>query len=304
MNKAQQRRFDTLYRKHLNALRRQGMAESTIDLYARAIRRVTEFWDAPPDILTLEQLEGYFDAMVRSHSWSTVKVERNGLQFFYRQILKREWDWVNIVKPPQTKRLPDILTLREIERLINGTRELRYQAFILCCFSMGLRLGETLNLKVSDIDSERMKVHIHCAKGRKDRFVILPQLTLMTLRHYWKEESWKSHRHPQYLFPQGRTAQERSVATKVMDRGGLQKSFKTIVQDVGIQKAITLHSLRHCYGTHCVEAGINLRTIQHEMGHECPKTTAIYTQLTDVTQQDADKRINGLLAKLRLQWGV
>ena len=84
MNKAQQRRFDTLYRKHLNALRRQGMAESTIDLYARAIRRVTEFWDTPPDILTLEQLEGYFDAMVRSHSWSTVKVERNGLRFFYR----------------------------------------------------------------------------------------------------------------------------------------------------------------------------------------------------------------------------
>ena len=152
---------------------------------------------------------------------------------------------------------------------------------------MGLRLGETLNLKVSDIDSERMKVHIHCAKGRKDRFVILPQLTLMTLRRYWK-----SHRHPKFLFPQGRTAQERSMATKVMDRGGLQKSFKTIVQDVGIQKAITLHSLRHCYGTHCVEAGINLRTIQHEMGHECP-TGVFLADLVDFTL-DGLERFLGL----------
>ncbi len=298
MNKAQQKRFDSLYRKHVNALRRQGKADATIDAYSRAVRRICEFFDSPPDTLSQEQLETYFDSLVKTHSWSTVKVDRNGLQFFYQHILKRDWQWVDIFKPPQVKTLPDVLTLKEIERLINGTRELRYQTFILVCFSMGLRLGEALSLKVGDIDSERMKVHIRCGKGRKDRFVILPLLTLQALRRYWV-----SHRHPQLIFPRGRNPQERSQADTVMDRGGLQKSFKVILKDVGIHKEITLHSLRHCYGTLLTDVGVSLRSIQEEMGHECPKTTTIYTQLSANTQKDTDRRINGLMARLRVLWG-
>ena len=204
MKKAQQARFDSLYRKHLSALKRQGKADTTIDVYARAVRRITEYFDAPPDILTREQLEAYFESLVATHSWSTVKVDRNGLQFFYKHVLKREWDWVDIIKPPQQHSLPDVLTLKELERLINGTRELRFQTFILICFSMGLRLGEALNLRVGDIDSERMLIHVRQAKGRKDRYVILPQQTLAALRGYWR-----THRNPTLLFPRGRTAEER-----------------------------------------------------------------------------------------------
>ena len=137
MNKSQQVKFDALYRKHVSALKRQGKAEKTIDVYARAVRRVAEFLDCCPDRLSQEQLEAHFDALVASHSWSTVKVDRNGLQFFYEHVLKRPWTWVDIVKPPQVRSLPDILTIKEIERLINGTRELRYQTFILVAFSMG-----------------------------------------------------------------------------------------------------------------------------------------------------------------------
>ncbi len=298
MNKAQQKRYESLYRKHVSALRRQGKADSTIDVYSRAVRRVSEFFDCSPDTLSQEQLEAYFDSLVKTHSWSTVKVDRNGLQFFYRHILKREWQWVDIVKPPQVKTLPDVLTLKEIERLINGTHELRYQTFILVCFSMGLRLGEALSLRVGDIDSERMKVHVRQAKGKKDRYVTLPQLTLNALRSYWT-----THRHSAFLFPRGRTPEERHSADAPMDRGGLQKSFKAIVKDVGIHKDITVHSLRHCYGTLLTEAGVSLRSIQHEMGHECPKTTALYTQLSTYTQNDTDKRINGLMARLRVLWG-
>lgn len=298
MHKAQQKRFDSLYRKHLSALRRQGKADSTIDVYARAVRRVTGFFDCPPDTLTQEQLEGYFDSLVKTHSWSTVKIDRNGLQFFYRHVLKRQWQWVDIVKPPQVNTLPDVLTLKEIERLINGTRELRYQTFILVCFSMGLRLGEALSLRVGDIDSERMKIHVRQAKGKKDRYVTLPHLTLDTLRRYWA-----SHRHPAFLFPRGRTPQERQQADTFMARGGVQKSFKAIVNDVGIHKNITVHTLRHCYGMLLTDAGVSLRSIQHQMGHECPKTTALYTQLSTHTHNDTDKRINGLMAKLRLVWG-
>jgi len=113
---------------------------------------------------------------VKSHSWSTVKVDRNGLQFFYKHIIKKDWQWVDIVKPPQKTVLPDILSVEEVERLINGTRELRYQIFILTAYSMGLRLGEALGLQVGDIDKERMKVHVRQGKGKKCRFLLLQNL--------------------------------------------------------------------------------------------------------------------------------
>ena len=127
MHTTQQKRYDALYCKHLSALKRQGKAESTIDVYSRAVRRLSDYFDSPPDVLTREQLEAYFESLIATHSWSTVKVDRNGIQFFYKHVLKQEWDWLTIVKPPQVKTLPDVLTLKEIERLINGTRERRYQ---------------------------------------------------------------------------------------------------------------------------------------------------------------------------------
>jgi integrase len=299
MNKSQQVKFESLYRKHVSALKRQGKAESTIDVYARAVRRVAEFWDCCPDRLTQEQLEAHFDALVASHSWSTVRVDRNGLQFFYEHVLKRPWTWVDIVKPPQVRSLPDILTIKEIERLINGTRELRYQTFILVAFSMGLRLGEVLGLEVGDIDSGRMKVHVRRGKGSKDRLVTLPQLALEGMRRYWK-----THRHPRWIFPGGRDGDERRVAIECMDRGGVQKSLKIIAKSCGIRKHVTPHTLRHCYGALLVEAGVNLRAIQHEMGHERPDTTALYTQLTDTTHEDTGKKINNMLAPLTLSWGA
>lgn len=295
MNKAQQTKFDSLYQQHVNALLRQGKADTTIDAYSRAVRRITAFFDQCPDRLTQEHFKAYFDSLVKSHSWSTVKVDRNGLQFFYKHVLDKQWNWVDIVKPPQKKVLPDILTIKEIESLINGTRELRYQTFLLTTYSMGLRLGETLALQVGDIDSQRMKVHVHLGKGRKDRFVTLPQASLMALRKYWR-----THKNPQLIFPTGRTSQLRQSATQAMDRGGLQKSIRVIARDCGLNKSVTVHSLRHCYGAHSVEAGLNLRAIQHQMGHESPKTTALYTQLTEVTHQHANTLINRLMARLQL----
>lgn len=295
MNKAQQKKFDSLYVLHVNALQRQGKADATIDAYSRAVRRITAYFDTCPDRLSQDQLKDYFSSLVKSHSWSTVKLDRNGLQFFYHHVINKQWQWVEIIKPPQKRVLPDILTVKEVERFINGTRELRYQTFILTSYSMGLRLGETLNLRPGDIDGERMKVHIRLGKGQKDRFVTLPKASLLALRKYWS-----THRNPELLFPAGKTPQDRRAAKTIMDRGGLQKSFKVITQSCGIHKTITPHSLRHCYGAHLVEAGLNLRAIQHEMGHECPKTTALYTQLSDVAQQSTGKLINKLVDRLHL----
>jgi integrase/recombinase XerD len=296
MNKAQQNKFDSLYQQHVNALRRQGKAATTVDVYSRAVRRITAFFDRCPDRLTLDDFKTYFDALVKSHSWSTVKVDRNGLQFFYKHILDKQWNWVDIVKPPQKTVLPDILSVKEVQQLINGTRELRYQTFLLTAYSMGLRLGEALSLRVGDIDKAHMKVHVHLGKGRKDRFVTLPQATLLALRKYWL-----THKNPSLIFPAGKTPQIRHSAKRAMDRGGLQKSIRVIVKDCGIHKRVTIHSLRHCYGAHLVEAGLNLRAVQHEMGHESPKTTALYTQLTEAVHQNTSTLINGLVNRLSVR---
>ena len=120
------------------------MSDSTIDVYARAVRRIARFYDCCPD-----RLEAYFAERVRSHSGSTVKVDRNGLEFFYKHILKRDWSWVEIIKAPKIQSLPDILTVAEVEHLIGATHKLRYRAFLLATYSMGLRLGETLALEVA-----------------------------------------------------------------------------------------------------------------------------------------------------------
>jgi integrase/recombinase XerD len=232
MKKSEVTRFNKLYEDHLRSLKLQGKAKKTIDAYSRAIRRVRGYFDCCPDKLTPEQLKIYFADLVESHSWSTVKIDRLGLQFFWKHVLKLDWKWVDIVKPPQVKTIPDILTPDEIEQLIGKTKKLRYRVFLLTTYSMGLRLGETLSLHVGDIDPSRKRVHIRRGKGHNDRMVPLPDLALQGLR-----ELWKKHRHPYLLFPNA-TGSLKTIqkATTHMDRGGTQKAMKTVVTECGIKK--------------------------------------------------------------------
>jgi site-specific recombinase XerD len=295
MNKVQQKRYNSLYQKHLSALKRQGKSEATIDGYSRAVRRITNHFDRCPDRLSIHDLKDYFASLIESHSWSTVKLDRCGLQFFYKHVLAKKWLWVDIVKPPVIRTLPDILTPEELSLIINATREARYQTYILTAYSMGLRLGEALNLKIGDIDAKRARVHIRKGKGLKDRFVTLPTVALEALRQYWS-----THRNPAFLFPLGKNAAERHKAKKPMDRGGLQKSFQAIIHDCNIHKRITIHNLRHCCGTHLVEVGLNLRAIQELLGHESPKTTVLYTQLTKPVEQNTIALINTMMDRLSI----
>ena len=232
MNQTEANRFSTLYQRHLRLLKLQGKSLKTIDAYSRAIRRISEYFDCCPDQLTLEQREKYFSELVDSHSWSTVKVDRNGLQFFWKHVLKRDWQWIYIVKAPKVRSLPDILTVAEVEQLIGATRKLRYRVFLLATYSMGLRLAETLALQVGDIDGQRKQIHIRRGKGHKDRFVPLPDLTYQALRALWCK-----HRNPCWLFPNATGSPERiRTATSHMDRGGAQTAMKAVVTQCGIKK--------------------------------------------------------------------
>ena len=232
MNDHEQKRFDKLYQRHVLALKLRGYAASTIDVYARAVRRLVAFFDCLPDQINRGQLEIYFAELVDSHSWATVRVDRNGLQFFWQHVLKMDWEWVTIIKPPQVRTLPDVLTIGEVEQLIAAARKLRYRVFVLATYSMGLRLSETLSLQVGDVDAARGRVHIRRGKGHRDRFVPLPNLTYQALRALWLK-----HRHPRLLFPNAVGSPDRiRAATTHMSLGGTQKAFKVLLGECGVKK--------------------------------------------------------------------
>jgi site-specific recombinase XerD len=300
MTPSDQHRYEHLYQQHCIALKLQGLRPKTIDAYARAVRRVSDHFDVCPDELTHEQLGQYFAALVDSHSWSTVKLDCHGLKFFYRHVLHRDWAWIAIVKAPRLTRLPAVLTVAEVQRLILTTSILSYRVFFFVVYSMGLRLGEGQRLEVGDIDAGHQRVHVRNAKGGKDRLVPLPAVTLQTLRAFWRV-----HRHRRFLFPNRQGGlQYCHRATTPLHAGGIQAAMQAVLADCGIHRRITVHSLRHSYATHLLEAGVGLRQIQHILGHSSPVTTARYTQLTALTDTDARQRIDTLMEQFTVRWGA
>lgn len=224
--------FDRQYQTHLKHLKLKGLQPKTIDAYARAIRRMGAYFSHHIDDLSEAQLTDYFSDLIASHSWSAVKLDLYGFKFYTVHVLRKPWVMPHLVKPPKAQRLPDIVTVDEAQRLFATTRKLSYRVFYFTLYSLGLRLGEGLALKVSDIDAQRHRVHIRDAKGNRDRFVPLPDATLDALRRFWQV-----HRHPELLFPNrhgGLQAAQR--ATSPLDRGGVQNTLRQVAQDCGLKK--------------------------------------------------------------------
>jgi site-specific recombinase XerD len=234
---------------------------------------------------------------VHNKSWSAVKIARNAIQFLYRHVLHYQWQWIEIVKPPKVQPLQDVLSPDEVLAIINATKQLRYQVYYLATYSLGLRLSETLNLTIADIDSTLMQVHIRAAKNNKDRFVPLPHATLLALRRYWA-----CHHHPKLIFPGGKPPHIRHGETMIMDKGGVQKTIKIVARECGIHKNVHVHTLRHSIATHMIEQGLSLRVVQVFLGHVCPKTTANYVKMTEVNSQKSIEMLNILLNQFDIHW--
>ena len=229
-------RFDKDYQTHLKHLKLKGLQPKTIEAYARAIRYVGDWFDYDIRDLTEEQLLEYFSSLLKTHSWSTVKLDLYGLKFFYQHVLHKPWPHVDLVKPPKATRLPDIVTVDEAVDLFKATRILSYKVFFFTLYSLGLRLGEGLRLEVGDVDAGRQRVHIRDAKGNKDRFVPLPDATLAALRRFWSV-----HHNPVLLFPNRKGGLTGSgSATTPLDRGGVQSALRSVVAECGIKKRLPL----------------------------------------------------------------
>jgi integrase/recombinase XerD len=224
--------FEQNYQSHLKHLKLKGLQPKTIEAYSRAIRRVGDRFDKQIDNLSEAQLTDYFTELVASHSWSTVKLDLYGLQFYYAHVLRKPWVAPGLIKPPRSQRLPDIVTVAEVQRIFAATRVLSYRVFFFTLYSLGLRLGEGLRLQVGDIDGVRRRVHVRDAKGNRDRFVPLPGATHQLLRGFW----WV-HRNPVLLFPNRHGGLKGSAAaTTPLDRGGVQKTLHRVNKACGLKK--------------------------------------------------------------------
>jgi integrase/recombinase XerD len=279
-------------------LQLRGLSEKTQDAYVRAVRQLAEHYGKSPDRISEEELRQYLlylknDKQVTS---STLNVTLNGIKFFYQYTLRREWPTFDLVRSPREKKLPVVLSAAEVRRILGCLYRPRYRACLTTIYSCGLRLQEGVHLQVRDIDGDRMVVHVRKGKGAKDRYVPLPTPTLKMLRQHWS-----THRHPRWLFPASvRMNLPPSAAIRPIHVSSVQKAFKAALQESGVQKPATVHTLRHSYATHLLEAGVNLRIIQAYLGHSSPKTTALYTHLTRKAEDLATEAINRVMGDL--QW--
>ncbi len=277
----------------LEEMQLRGLSSGTQECYISAVRRLAAHYQKPPDELSDEELRNYFLYLMNEKqlSSSSCKVAHYALRFLYVETLKRPWPPDLVVRPAKVTKLPVVLSVAEVQQLLSCVRKPHYRVCLTTISACGLRRGEGVSLQVTDSDSARMMLHVRQGKGAKDRYVPLPESTLEMLRRHWT-----THRHPVWLFPaKPRAGTPWATATAPMSPESLQKVMRATVQESDIQKHATVHTLRHSYATHLLEAGVNLRLIQAYLGHSSPTTTARYTHLTRPTETAATEAINRIM---------
>jgi len=281
------------HQKMVKALQVAGMCERTQETYVRAMRKLTEFCNKTPDKITEEELIDYFIQRQEVTEWSpaTMRICYSGIKFFFINVLKRKWHTLKLAKAKREKRLPSILSREEVKKIFSLVNTFHNYAYLQTVYSCGLRLQEGLFLQVSDIDGKRNMIHVHRGKGARHRYVPLPRATYHLLREYWL-----THRNKELIFPAvGRGHNKGPVSKIPMSIEGVQGAFRRAKFEAGIQKRASIHTLRHSYATHLLEAGVNLRVIQKNLGHANIETTMIYLHLTNKGMEDAYQIINSLM---------
>ena len=258
----------------LEELQRRNYAQNTVKGYLRIVQDFAQYFHQPPDKLGPDHLRQYQAHLFQDKKLNAGTVQQYvaALRFFFNKTLKRHYLLDDLPMPKRHRKLPEILSPDEVALLIGAASNLFHQTILMTLYSTGMRRAELCNLKTTDIDSERMMVHIHQGKGGRDRDVPLSQKLLERLRVYWRWMKPKT-----YLFP-GTVNNWRAdvpVTTKVP-----WEACHQAAQRAGITKHVSPHTLRHCYATHLLESGADLRTIQILLGHAKLEHTAIYLHLS------------------------
>ena len=287
-----------LRRRMTEDLQLRGYADRTIEAYLHTVSQLARFHGIAPDRITEEQIRDYLLHLtnVRKVAASSFTQALCGIKFFYEQTLGRHWPVLRLARPKRADRLPVVLSQEEVRRVLAAVRTPRYRACLTLIYACGLRLLEGLRLQVPAVDGARKLLHVHRGKGGKDRLVPLPDAALTLLR-----EVWRTHRDPVWLFPAtplARRSAPGGTPNPPIHPSTLQRAFKRAVKESGIRKHAHVHTLRHSYATHLLEAGVPVVLIQEYLGHSSRSTTAIYTHLTRELRAQALDPINGLMRGL------
>ncbi len=267
------------------------LAPGTQAAYIRSVHGLAQHYNKSPDQISDEELRQYVvylieDRQLAPGTWGVIVC---GIKFLYIHTLKRDWPLQEIVCAPKAKRLPVILSPEEVQQVLRRVRSAAGRTCLQTIYACGLRSSEGVGLTVADIDSTRMQLLIRASKGDKDRCVPLPAPILDQLRQYWL-----THRHPRYVFPQRGYA----TATATLSRQTVWRVFKAALTESEVGKDATVHTLRHSWATHLMEAGVSLRLIQLWLGHTSPQTTALYTHVTRPFEAQVLQTLHDLAAGL------
>jgi integrase/recombinase XerD len=284
-----------LRQRMIEAMQLRGLSERTQESYLGAVRQLALYYRKSPDLLTEEELRQYF-LYLRNEKHlapNTTNTILHALRFLFLYTLQRPFPLGDLVRPPKVRKLPVVLTPEEVWLLLRQVHRPAYRVCLSVIYACGLRLLEGVQLRVVEIDSARMQLHIQGGKGNKDRYVPLPPKALTLLRTHWR-----THRNPTWLFPSPTATGDPQTSTTPMDESGLQKAFRLVVQEAGLSKPASVHTLRHSWATHLLESGINLRVIQVWLGHSSLTTTARYTHLTRNAEHLALQALERLTADM------
>ena len=280
----------TPLRQHMSAaLQRSGKSERTQHASVREVRLLAQCYGTSPPLISESELQQ--DLLHRTNvdhlAPTSMRICYSGLRFCSLHVLERAWKLLDLIRAPSKYRLPALLRVQEVRRLLSLATPLHNRVYFPTVSSLGLRRHEGRLLHVSDRDGQRRMVPVPRGTGAKDRYVPLPPDTLALLRH-----DGTTHRHPPWLFPAtGRAHKHMTTATAPMHRSSVQGAFRPAQQRAGIlQRDGGRHPLRHCYATHLLEAGVNLRALQSYMGHARLETTMLSLHLTHKGQEDAVQR--------------
>jgi len=255
-----------LRKQMISWMERKNYSASTVKCYVTAVSMLGRYYGKCPSKLSEEEVAAYLNYITqeRGYSYGSISGAHSGIKLFWKQILDREWNTKLLPRPKRPKQLPEILSLQEVQRLIEVTRNRKHKVILSLLYTTGLRMGELVSLKPSDIDSQRMVVRVRQGKGKKDRYTRLTDQMLSQLRDYWK-----SYRPEQYLFEGMYPGQHISGST-------VQKVFQRSRKRAGIKRQVGVHVLRHCFATHLLEAGVQSMMIKRMLGHAHLSTTARY----------------------------
>jgi site-specific recombinase XerD len=250
-------------------LKLKGYSPKTQAAYLGYMKNFVQYFGRSPAKMGEKEIREYLYHLVTEKDLgdSSINSAYSALKFFYKTTLGRDWNVAKIPRRKPEKRLPVVLDGSEIKQLLAVTANLKHRALLMTTYSAGLRVSETAHLKVSDVDSKRMQLRVAQGKGKKDRYALLSSVTLNLLRDYWRQ-----YRPFSWLFPGG--SPDRPISTR-----SIQKIFEKAKRKAGIKKPATVHTLRHSFATHLLEAGTDIYRVQKLMGHTSPKTTAIYIHL-------------------------